>query len=225
MTDPKRVMFDRPQTQAEIRAAAGKRVVKRNPIPELPPLDIDPQQVRKPDQRAVACVNLRLAGTPFHEIAKQLEYVDASAAKAAYFAALASTNPPEDWETLRQTEVLRAEAQLRRSTAMASAAYLVVHRTAVEEDGTEVEVEEHIPNVDQLRWHEQAGKDLALHAMISGAKAPTRLEVSADTQELNQMVQVLLQKHGEQRQVEANIFDLDVIDAEEVPDGPEPRED
>lgn len=214
MSEKTFVQFEREKTRVEKNRETGKtRAVVRQSIPELPSLEVDPATVGKPDRRSVACVNMRLAGAPFHEIARSLEYANAAQAKAAYIAALANTNPTEDWETLRQTEALRAEQQLARSVAMASADYLIVHSTAIDEDGNEVEIEEHIPNTDKLRWHEQAGKDLALHAMITGAKAPTRVEVSADAQELNQMVQVLLQAKGEQAAVEAEIWD-----AEEVPD-------
>lgn len=219
MTEPKRLEFDKPKTSAQLRREAGKAprsVVRRQQVPVLPSLEVDPADIRKPDQRAVACVNMRLNGAPFHEIAKQLEYVDAAQAKAAYISALARTNPPEDWETMRQMEVLRAESLLRRSLAMASADYLIVRRVVEDEEGHEYEVEEQVPNTEKLRWHEQASKDLALHATISGAKAPARVEVSADTQELNQMVQVLLQAQNADRAIEAEIWDVDV-----VPDEPE----
>lgn len=192
----------------------GKIRVRRQLIPELPPLEVDPEKLSNPDQRASACVNMKLAGAGFHDIAKELGYADAQAAKTAYIAALARMNPVEDWETLRQTEALRAEQQLARSIAMASADYLIVHKIVKDEEGKEYEVIEHVPNLDKLRWHEQAGKDLALHATITGAKAPARVEVTADTQELNQMVQVLMQaKQGQQGELEAEIWDV-----EEVPD-------
>lgn len=195
----------------------GEVRIRRQLIPELPPLEVDPSKLRNPDQRAAACVNMKLAGAPFHEIAKELGYADAQTAKTAYIAALARMNPVEDWETLRQTEALRAEQQLARSVAMASADYLVVKRTVKDEEGKEYELIEHVPNADKLRWHEQAGKDLALHAMITGAKAPARVEISADTQELNQMVQVLLQNQASQGEIEAEVWD-----AEEVPDEADP---
>lgn len=197
----------------------GEVRVRRQLIPELPPLEVDPEKLRNPDQRAAACVNMKLAGAPFHAIAKELGYATPTMAKEAYIAALARTNPPEDWETLRQTEALRAEQQLARSVAMASADYLVVRRIVKDENGKEYELTEHIPNADKLRWHEQAGKDLALHAMITGAKAPARVEVSADTQELNQMVQILLQGKAAQGEIEAEVWDADEVPAEADPMG------
>lgn len=222
MTEPKRLDFERPPTSAELAKKAAeqkgtpKSVIRRGAIPKLPPLEVDPSDVRKADQRSVACLSLRNAGAPWHEIAKLLDYADAGSAKAAYIAALANSAPVEDFETLRQMEAMRAESLFRRSLAMASADYLVVHRTATDDEGNDYEIEEHVPNTDKLRWHEQAGKDLALHAMITGAKAPARVEVTADTQELNQMVQVLLQRGQLESAREADIFDAEII-----PDEPE----
>lgn len=203
-------------------AKDGEVRVRRQLIPELPPLEVDPERVRNPDQRAAACVNMKLAGASFHDIAKELDYANARTAKEAYVAALSRMNPVEDWETLRQTEALRAEQQLARSAAMASADYLIVRKTVKDEDGKEYEIIEHVPNADKLRWHEQFGKDLALHAMITGAKAPARVELSADTQELNQMVQVLMQvKQGElgELETEAEVWDTDDIPAAADPMG------
>jgi len=180
---------------------------KPREIPILPSLGVDPAEVAaaSPDMRAVACVNMRLAGAPFHEIAKALEYKNAAMAKTAYIRALASTHPPEDWETLRQTEVMRAEQLLARSFRMASADFFV--------DQNDPTVK--IPNTQKLQWHEQAGKDLALHAMISGAKAPTRVELMPSEVELNQMVNAILQAQGELPELEGEVIDLEDIPPEE----------
>jgi hypothetical protein len=179
---------------------------KPREIPVLPSLGVDPADIAatSPDMRAVACVNMRLAGAPFHEIAKALEYKNAAMAKTAYIRALASTHPPEDWETLRQTEVMRAEQLMRRSFTMAAADYFVDMNDPTKK----------IPNTQKLQWHEQAGKDLALHAMISGAKAPTRLELMPSEVELNQMVNALLQAQGELPEIEGEVIDFEDIPPE-----------
>jgi hypothetical protein len=193
---------------------SGRKPLKAK-IPQLPRLDVDVAKLPTPTQRSVACVNLRLDGVPFFKIAELLDYADAAAAKAAYIAALSSTHAPEDWDTLRQSEVMRAEQQWARSSAMAQADYLVVYD---EETGRELE---RIPNTDKLRWHEQASKDLMAHAIIAGAKAPSRVEVSATSAELNQMVQVMLTQVGDdQLAIEADIWD-----AEEIPDEADPMGD
>lgn len=216
--DVTRVDFEQPKRKAELAAEAGhpRKPKTRGSIPVLPSLGVDPDKVKRPDQRAVACANMRLMGAPFHEIAKALDYADAGSAKQAFIAAMSGMNPVEDIETLRQSEAMRAEILFRQSIAMASADYLVVTEKD-EETGEMVEVR--VPNTDRLRWHEQAAKDLALHAMITGAKAPARLEVSASTQELNQMVHVLIQAQGAQAELEA-----DVWDADEIPDGLDPED-
>lgn len=201
-----RAEFDKPQRKSEKRAVAGKTAAKKKPlkdrIPVLPSLDVDPEKLRKPDQRAVAAVNMRVVMTPFHEIARVLGYASPGDAKAAVISALANMFPTEAAEMVRQQEAMRAEQLLGRSMAMASADYFV--------DANDPDHK--IPNADKLRWHEQAGKDLALHAMITGAKAPARMEVTASTQELNQMVSALLiAQEGGQLELEADVFAIDDI--------------
>lgn len=53
------------------------------------------------------------------------------------------------------------------------------------------------------------------HAMITGAKAPVRVEVAASVQELNEIANELIAAEGS-RDLEADIFDLDEIEAEVV---------
>lgn len=203
MPDVNRIDFDepeRPEGETERRARQ---------IPKLPKFNVTAEDIKDADRRAQACVNLKLAGASWQEIARELSYASAKSAQQAYVSALANMYPVEDWETLRQTEALRAEQQLNRSVMMASAEYLVDSETG-----------ERMPNRDRLRWHEQAGKDLALHAMITGAKAPTRVEVSASVQELNQMVDAIIASSGGENEVEADVFELDQLPAasEEVAD-------
>lgn len=207
---PERKSEKRKKVQEELGQTPKPKKTLKGRVPMLPSLDVDPEKVGDPDQRAVACANMRLAGAPFHEIAKALDYSDATSAKAAFIAAMASLNPLEDLETLRQSEAMRAEQLFRRSFAMAGADYLVV--TEEGEDGEVIETR--VPNTDRLRWHEQAGKDLALHAMITGAKAPSRVEVTATTQELNRMVDVLLHAEGGPGVVEADVFQITELPAE-----------
>lgn len=175
-------------------------------IPTLPELIVDPSNIEKPDQRAVACVNLRMAGAPFHEIAKELGYASPQAAKDAYVAALAGMHPAEDWETQREVEAMRALTLFRQALAMAQADYLV--------DANDPTVR--IPNTEKRAWNETAQKALALHAMITGAKAPSRMEVSASTQELNSMVQVILSAQGKETEIEADVWDVDEIPSPEA---------
>lgn len=212
MSDATHLNFEQPQPSAPKKPPRPKQQV-----PRLPRRPVEPDQIVKPDQRAVACVNMKLAGAPFHEIAEHLGYASPSAAEQAYVSALAGMYPVETWESLRQVEAMRAEQLFRQSLAMAQADYLVVE----DEDGNEIQV----PNTERRQWHEQAGKDLMMHATITGAKAPARVEVNANTQEINQMVEIILsQQRGESTAIEASIWDVadipegDVVEAEVVED-------
>lgn len=212
MTEP--IDIPRPLSKSEKRKAAGKKVAKKPKpvIPVLPDHRVNLEDLKTPDQRAVACVNLRLAGAPWPVIAAELHYASEKVAESAYVAALAGMYPMSNWETLRQEAALRAEAQLRRSTQMATADYFV--------DANDPKVK--IPNTDRRHWHQQAERDLALLVTITGAKAPARLEVTADSAELNQMLSLILQTSGDQPALEPNIFDMDdIIDVEEITDGEE----
>lgn len=200
--------FDKPLSKAERKRAAGKKPKPKKPlrerIPVPPPLE--PMELTNPGKRGAAAVALKLNGASFHEIAQELGYADAKSAEVAYVSALATMHPMSSWETLRQEAALRAEMLLRRSLAMSQADYLV------DRDNPDVK----LPNPDRLRWHEQAGKDLNLLVNITGAKAPARLEVSASTQELNQMVNALLVAQGGDPEIEADVFDIGEIEAIEA---------
>lgn len=218
------VDIPKPETKAEKRKRLGKKPKKpkdRPLVPVLPKVTTDPEVLKKPDQRSAACVNLRLAGAGFQAIADELGYASAQSAQDAYVAALANMYPMSSWETLRQEAALRAEARLRQSLAMANADYFVDANNP----------KKVIPNTDKLRWHEQSGKDLQLHVMITGARAPQRIEMSADTQELNALLQTLLSAQSEQPEIEASVWDLeqvpdnpyeDIVDADEIDPSEEP---
>lgn len=150
-------------------------------------------------QRAKACANMRLEGATFLEIAEFLEYPDAASAKRDFQRALAATHPPEDWETMRQMESARAEKMFKRSYAMASADYLI------DEDGNKV------PNGEKLQWHKQAAADLLNHATISGAKAPSKLEITPGEAQLEELVEQMLARSGHEVTREAEVLELTQI--------------
>ncbi len=211
--EARRLSFDKPLTKAEQRAAAGKapattpRRTLRDRIPTLPKVTVDPDVLTKPDQRAVATVNMKLAGASFVDIARELSYATPKDAETAFISALSTMYPISSWEILRQEAALRAEERLRRSHAMATADYFV--------DANDPEHK--IANVDKLRWHEMEGKDLALLVTITGAKAPARMEINADTAMLAQMAAAVLAGQANQPELEASVWDIDDIDdADEV---------
>lgn len=207
--DVNAVDFDKPLTRAEERAEKGVTPKPHVPkIPVLPPLEVSAEDIKSPSQRSIACANMRFAGTPWPTIVKELGYASVADARAAYVAALANAFPPETMEVARQEAVLRAEHALQRSTRMASADYLVIPETG-----------ERVPNTEKRLWHDQANKDLALLVAINGAKAPTRVEVNATTQELNQMVEAIIVAQGGNLDTEADVFEITELPPEEDPLG------
>lgn len=176
--------------------AAPLKILK---LPERPAPLKSTEVVRGVSQRAKSCANMRLEGASFIEIAEVLEYEDAKAAKRDFQRALAATHPPEDWETMRQMEVARAERLFKQSLAMASADYLV------DDEGNRV------ANTDRLRWHQQAASDLMNHAVISGAKAPTKLEITPGEAQLEELVEQMLSRAGHEITHEAEVLELTQI--------------
>lgn len=149
--------------------------------------------------RAKSCANMRLEGASFLEIAEALEYADAREAKRDFLRAMAASHPPEDWETMRHMETLRAEKLFRQSLAMASTDYLV------DEHGNKV------PNTDKLKWHQQAASDLMNHATISGAKAPAKLEITPGEAQFESLVSQMLERSGHSVTEEADVLELSQV--------------
>ena len=207
--------FDQPDPGGERREKFGleKRTAVEKRVPKnsrwIPPRLGEPYDdiIEGSLSRAQAAANLRLAMTPFPIIAKLLEYSTPRSAQSAVERALAEMNPPEDLEILRQSVKYNAEQLLARSLAMARAEFI-----DVPDEDCPGGVRQ-IRNLDRLKWHEQAGRDLERWATLTGARAAQKVEVSADIGELNEMVQVLLHASGDTIDIEAEIFD-----AEEIPD-------
>lgn len=158
-------------------------------------------------QRAKAATNLKLEGASYQEIAEVMEYESAADAKRDVERTLAATHGPEEYETMRLMATARAERQFARSVAMAGADFLV------DDEGTRH------ANTEKLRWHQQASADLRLLVDITGAKAPTKLEVTPGEVAMERLVQQVLERTGHQEILEAEVLDL-----EQVPDAPELEE-
>jgi hypothetical protein len=198
------MQFERPEKPASKKT--GDKAKRRAAIPVLPePPRYNPDEMM--DMRGgitrldEAIVNMRVDNVPFEEIARILSLPSATDAYQRCVRALAKTHPREDWETTRQLEIARAEQLLRRSMAMAAAEFFVDAENP----------DELIPNEDRLRWHQQAGQDLALHATISGAKAPTRVEITPTDQEYEALVTEVLRSRGHSEPAEFDILSLDQI--------------
>lgn len=203
--EPEYLSFPRPKKKPSKKVEAKERQRAAIPVlpqaPRLNPDDIDLKGgITQLDE---AIVNMRVAGAPFEEIARVLQLPSAQVAYTRMVRALAKTHPREDWETTRQLEVARVEQLMQRSFAMAAAEFFVDV-----DDPSEL-----IPNTERLRWHQQAAMDVALHAKITGAQAPTRLEITPTDQEYDALVTEVLRNRGHQEPKE-----YDILSLEQVPD-------
>lgn len=179
-------------------------------IPTLPEPGTTSREIelarRDSKKRSVACVNLRIEGTPWPEVVELLEYTSVQAARADFHRALADMHPAEDAETVRRLAALSAEQLFRRSLRMASADYFV-----------DADDPEHkIPNTDRIRWHDQANRDLALWTTITGAKAPVKLEHDLSGSQIEALLDKMLAGSDDLPVLEAEVLDLD-----DLPDEPE----
>lgn len=202
----------RPASKTTQRNA--KRDQGRKLIPHLPPPDVNVNDIDMQGDVTTldaAVVSMRIAGASFHDIAMTLELPSAMDAQSRLYKAIAKTHPREEWETTRQLEVARVEVLVARSMAMAGADYLV------DEDGVKHE------NAERLKWHAQAAQDIALHATITGAKAPTRVEITPTDEEYGQIVDLVLREKGVVQDREYSILELteldEIEDAEIVEEG------
>ena len=182
-------------------------------IPVLPPREpiaTGDELRRGVTDRDRSAVNLRLDGSSFGEIADLLEYKDAADAKKAVERALAATHSIDEWDSLRMIAAARAERAFARSTAMASADYLV-----------DSETREKIANTERARWHQLAQTDLMNWATIVGAKAPTKIDITPDEERMDQIIGQLLAQMGHEEIMEAEVIELTAIPAEAVDDAQE----
>lgn len=187
-------------TEKNAEKDKARRLIPVLPPPNLNVSDIDMRgDVTTLDE---AVVNMRITGASFQDIATTLGLPSAGDAQQRLYRAIAKTHPREDWETTRALEVARVEQQVARSMAMAGADYFV-----------DAETNERIPNEDRLKWHAQASQDIALHATITGAKAPTKVEVTPTDAEYQQLVDLILEQKGVKRDHE-----VDILALEEIPD-------
>ena len=203
--EPVHMAFDEPE--APKKKAGKSKKEKPEPkkvvIPSLPPAEkplTDVEVRRGVSNRDKSAVNLKLAGASYQEIADTLELDSAGDAKRIVERALAATHSPDDWQTLRTIAAARAEEMFSRSLAMAKADYLVT------EDG------ERVPNTDKRMWHNEARNDLVNLVQITGAKAPTKIEITPDEARMEEIVAELLARSGAE-----DILDAEVIELAEVP--------
>lgn len=203
--EPVHMAFDEPEAPKKKsgKPKKEKSEPKKVVIPSLPPAEkplTDVEVRRGVSNRDKSAVNLKLAGASYQEIADTLELDSAGDAKRIVERALAATHSPDDWQTLRTIAAARAEEMFSRSLAMAKADYLVT------EDG------ERVPNTEKRMWHNEARNDLVNLVQITGAKAPTKIEITPDEARMEEIVAELLARSGAE-----DILDAEVIELAEVP--------
>ena len=182
---------------------------KRRRIPVLPKMDVLAEDIDLSDgvtRRDRAVVNMRITGASFAKIAEVLEIRGGAVeAKKILYSTLAKTHPEEDWDTLRQLTVARADRLLEQAMEMAAATHFV-----------DMEDPDHlIPNDDQIRWAGIAQSALALHTTITGTRAPVKMELTPSDQEYGQIVQKLLEIEGKAPPKEFDILDAEIVEDEE----------
>jgi hypothetical protein len=178
-----------------------KAVIAR--LPDNRPALTGDEIKRGVSERSRAAANLKVEGMSYDEIADVLDFPDARAAKRAVESTLAAIHGPGDYETLRVIASTRAERQFSRSAAMAGAAFLVDSETG-----------EKLPNIEQLRWHQQASADLMNWAVITGAKAPSKVEITPGDEAMDKLLQQIARRAGHEDIVDAEVLDFDDIPPE-----------
>lgn len=170
-------------------------------IPKLPPMEkpLTGSEVRRGvSDRFRAAAKLKAKGWSYLDIADELEFADAREARKAVESVIAATLEPEEIETQRAIVISRGEELFKQSLAFAQATHFVT------EDG------ERLPNIDQLRWHQQASTDLMNIATLTGAKAPTKVEFTPGEAELERIVNEMVSRAGHEDIVDAEVIDLDI---------------
>lgn len=179
--------------------------VPKAPIP-IPPEPVQPitstEIKRGVSERSRSAANLKVEGYTYDEIARILEFPSATDARRAVESVLAAIHGPGDYDTLRLVVTARAELQLKRSLGMAGADFLVDQKTG-----------KRLPNPEKLRWHQQASVDLMNYAIITGAKAPTKVEITPGEADMETLVSRILSRQGHEDIVDAEVIEMDAIEA------------
>lgn len=176
-------------------------------LPKRKPISISNAETRGGvPAKAAAAANMKLRGASYANIAEVLEYENPAAAQADVLKVLAMTHSPEEWETMRVVAAARAEMLLEQSVAMASADFLVDEATG-----------ERIPNSERRLWHGAAQTDLMNWVAITGAKAPSKIEVTPGEVQLERLVAQMIERSGHSEVHEADVLELDQLPS--APDG------
>lgn len=164
-----------------------------------------------------AAVNMRIAGAPYEEIARVLEYATPAQARVAVEEQLAGLFPVEDRQALFQIVSARHEALFRSVYTKATKEYL----PARDEYGDVIPGEQ-VPNKEQAIYNKLALDILGRMSRLHGLDAPTQVQISPDAEQFEGVVAGLVQKALAGQEQEADIFADDIEDAVVVGDEDEP---
>jgi hypothetical protein len=185
------------------RTVKGKRKkVKPIPVGRLPQpgaLATGDEIRRGVSDRAATATKLWIAGMPLSEIAELMDFESAADVKRVVEATASATLSREEMEMARILMRARAEKLWEQSFAWARADFLVL------DDGKQ------IPNEKKLQWHQQASSDLMNLAILTGAKAPTKVEFTPAEEEIERLVNQIVLRSGPEDIVDAEVIDLHVM--------------
>jgi hypothetical protein len=200
---------EKPATPPPPPAEPPKRVIPK--LPKQDQLKISDAEMRAGiPAKAAAAANLKLRGASYQKIAEVLEYEHPRDAQSDVLKVLAMTHSPDEWETMRVVAGARAEMLLEQALDMASADYLVDATTG-----------EHLPNDERRLWHAAAGVALMNWVTITGAKAPSKVEITPGEVQLENIVRELIDRTGHTEVHEADVLELEVL----PPDAGNPDDD
>lgn len=177
---------------------------KKTPIPQLPRQEmvLTGDEIRRGvSERSRSAANLKVEGYSYGEIADLLEFDTPADARRAVEGVLAAIHDPGEYDSLRLIAIARAEERLKLSSQMAKADFLVT------DDG------DRLPNLDKLRWHQAAGVDLMNWALITGTKAPTKIELTPGEADLERIVTEIARRSGHEDIVDAEVIELEALPA------------
>jgi hypothetical protein len=171
------------------------------------PTEADEREARQtPARKVAAACAMAVAGANYEEIARVLNYQNASSARVAVETAFAATAAPSDYKAAR------ALAQARLEGLMKSLAPRALHEYVIkDEDGKKTKVY----NEDHLAYARMFLSVVDRHIKLQGLDAPTVVTmVTPDQEEFNRVVAELSRRALIDESPEGDILML-----EQAPDG------
>lgn len=161
-----------------------------------------------------AAVNMRIAGAPYDEIANTLEYTSANQARLVVERGLAEAYGEKDKKALFDLTNARIEHLIRLALEKSGPT-----RNRRDEYGDPIQIiddqYEQEANPEQLAFMRLTMDLLGRHSKLHGLDAPTQVVVTPSQEEFNTLVATVVGHQLADEAGEADIFDAEVIEAEE----------